>query len=160
MRADLAAAILAGGKARRFGGRDKSRLVVQSHSIINRQVDVLQQVVTQIFVVAADAGRFADLGLPVVPDLIPGLGALGGIHTAIERSPAERVIVIACDLPFLHPGLLARLADRCENHDAAWVHGPRGAEPLLACYRRTAGPAVRQAIDAGQLRAEIGRAHV
>ena len=57
------AAILAGGQARRFGGQDKSRLVVHGRSIIVRQVEVLQRVADEVFVVARDPERFADLGL-------------------------------------------------------------------------------------------------
>ena len=40
-------------------------------------------------------------GLTVVPDDIPGMGALGGIYTAIVHSPCDRTLVVACDMPFL-----------------------------------------------------------
>lgn len=153
MSADVAAAILAGGRARRFGGRDKSRLPVEGHPIINRQLDVLQQVAAEIFIVAGAPERFADLGLPVQPDLVPGVGALGGIYTALMAAQADRVITVACDLPFLHPGLLGRLAERAAGHDAAWVRTPRGPEPLLACYARAARDRLKHQIDAGRLKA-------
>jgi molybdopterin-guanine dinucleotide biosynthesis protein A len=148
-----AAAILAGGRARRFGGRDKSRLPVEGRPIINRQLDVLQQMTAEIFVVAADAARFADLGVPVYADAVPGAGELGGIYTALERARAGRVIVVACDLPFLHEGLLSRLAELAADHDAAWVQTERGPEPLLACYRRACRERIARRIAAGQLKA-------
>ena len=150
---DLAAAILAGGRARRFGGRDKSRLVVQGHPIINRQLDVLQPLTSQIFIVAADRDRFADLGLTVVPDRIAGLGALGGIYTAVEASPAARVLTVACDLPFLDSRVLARLVELADGRDGAWVRSARGPEPLIACYQRHARTAIKAQIDAGDLKA-------
>lgn len=149
--ADVAAAILAGGTARRFGGRDKSRLIVRGRTIIVRQVEVLQRVAAQIFIVSNDASRFADLGLDVHPDLVPGAGAMGGLYTALEASRADRVVVVACDMPFLDPALLNRLVDLAAGADAAWVRSAAGPEPLLACYRRDARFAVRKAIDAGRL---------
>jgi len=148
-----AAAILAGGHARRFGGRDKSRLIVERHPIINRQVNVLQRVARTVFIVAADASRFADIGLPVYADLVEGAGALGGVYSALEVSTEDCVLVVACDLPFLDAGLLGRLADLAKDSDAAWVRSARGPEPLLACYRRSARHAIRREIDAGRLKA-------
>src|SRR5687767_15752841 len=70
----LAAAILAGGRARRMDGLDKSRLVVEGRAIIVRQLDALRRLTPQVFVVSSDAERFADLGVPLVPDALPGTG--------------------------------------------------------------------------------------
>jgi GTP:adenosylcobinamide-phosphate guanylyltransferase len=44
----VAAAIIAGGRARRFGGRDKSRLVVRGRPIIVRQMEAPQRVANDI----------------------------------------------------------------------------------------------------------------
>jgi molybdenum cofactor guanylyltransferase len=153
LRPHLSAAILAGGRATRFGGRDKSRLPVQGRPIINRQLDVLQQLTTDIAIIAANQERFAGLGVRVVADLIPGTGTLGGIYTALVSAAAERVIIVGCDLPFLHAGLLQALAGLAEGHDGAWVKTARGAEPLLACYQRAASERVKQRINEGELKA-------
>jgi len=149
------AAILAGGQARRFGGRDKSRLLIEGRPIIVRQLDVLQRVAQEVFVVASDAARFVDLGVMVHPDLRPNLGAIGGLYTALESAYNDYVIVVACDLPFLTPSLLSELVQRAASTraDGAWVRTGRGPEPLIACYRRTAGPKVRAEIDGGRLQA-------
>jgi molybdopterin-guanine dinucleotide biosynthesis protein A len=148
-----AAAIVAGGRARRFGGQDKSRLVVEGRTIIVRQLEVLQQVADPVFVVGPDPARYADLGLTVHPDAVPDAGALGGIYTALLHATTDRVLVVACDLPFLHAGLLTRLIERSEAGDAAWARSDIQAQPLLACYRRDAHARIRSQIDAGHLRA-------
>lgn len=145
------AAILAGGQARRFSGQDKSRLVIEGRPIIVRQLHVLQRVAEEIFVVAPEATRFADLGLPVHPDRVAGLGVIGGIDTALDVARGDRVVVIACDLPFLTEPLLAELVRRAAESDGAWVRGSRGAEPLIACYQRRARQAVQEAIAEGRL---------
>lgn len=149
----LAAAIVAGGRARRFDGRDKCRLVVRGRTIIVRQMDVLQRLTSEIVIVANDVVRFADIGVPVHPDVVPDAGALGGILTALEVTRADAVLTVAGDLPFLSDGLLRLLAARSAGHDGARVGTARGVEPLLACYRRSALPAIRAAIAAGDLKA-------
>jgi molybdopterin-guanine dinucleotide biosynthesis protein A len=152
----IAGAIIAGGAARRLGGRDKSRIVVEGASIIVRQLTVLRSIADEIFIVvreAEQAGRFMDLGVPVHVDRLPGVGVLGAIDTALVATAADRVITIACDLPFLPRGLLALLAARAETADAAWVMTARGAEPLIACYRQSARAAIQRQIAAGLLAA-------
>jgi len=148
-----AAAIIAGGAARRFAGRDKCRLVIEGGTIIVRQVDVLQRVASELVIVGSPPYRFADLGLPVHADVRPGLGVIGGIYTALSCTTSDRVITIACDMPFLVPALLARLAELSAAHDGAWVRTSRGPEPLVACYERHALPKILAAIDAGRLKA-------
>jgi molybdopterin-guanine dinucleotide biosynthesis protein A len=96
--------------------------------------------------------------LPVFPDRLPGNGALGGIYTAVASAQAPRVIVVACDLPFLDAGLLRRLVEVSHGHDGAWVVTSRGIEPLLACYARDTADRIRTMIETGQLKAaELGR---
>jgi molybdopterin-guanine dinucleotide biosynthesis protein A len=155
-----AGAILAGGQARRFGGRDKSRLIVAGRSIIVRQVDLLQRVTQEVLVVGHEPARFADLPVRVVPDVIPGAGALGGILTALESTTADRVIVIACDLPFLTEELLRALLRLADDADGAWVETARGPEPLVACYRQSARLPIRTAITDGRLKATDLRDHL
>jgi molybdopterin-guanine dinucleotide biosynthesis protein A len=150
-----AGAILAGGRARRYGGADKSRLVVEGESIIARQIAALRPITQTIFVVVDSETRgadFADVGLAFEIDRLPGRGALGGIYTALASARAESVITIACDLPFLTSDLLARLVERSHSADAAWVRTAKGPEPLIACYQRAAADAVRRQIEQGRLK--------
>lgn len=147
--AQTSAAIIAGGLARRFGGVDKSRLVVRGRPIIVRQVGVLQQVAHEIFVVGGAPDRFADLSLVVREDAMPGMGVAGGIYTALECAAHEHVITIGSDLPFLSAALLRHLVAASADADGAWVVTPAGAEPLIACYRRSARTRVRALLDGG-----------
>jgi molybdenum cofactor guanylyltransferase len=149
---DAAAAILAGGHARRFGGLDKSRLVVGGRTIIARQLDVLQHVVREVFVVGPTDGRFADLDVTVHADIMAGCGALGGLHTALAVAQADRVLVVACDLPFLEEAVMTRLVGLVAGHDAAWIRGPRGPEPLVACYDRRVRGLIGDRLANGQRR--------
>lgn len=161
----IAAAILAGGQARRFGGQDKSRLVTgNGRSIIVGQRDLLQRVAGAVLIVTTREdqrtrpGRFTDLGLPVVTDVVEGAGALGGIHAALTHACArhplvDRVLVLACDLPFLTREMLVALTTLAAAADGAWVRSARGPEPLIACYRCRSLDRVTAALAAGERRA-------
>ena len=146
------AAILAGGQARRFGGRDKSRLVIEGRSIVVRQMEVLQRVAHTIYIVGPHADLYADVDVPVYADLLPGYGAIGGLYTALEVADTDRVVVVGCDLPFLDAGLLAHLHARAAGHDAAWVSSARGPEPLVACYSRRVRTVVLDRLRRGALK--------
>ncbi|MGA7490710.1 MAG: NTP transferase domain-containing protein, partial [Xanthobacteraceae bacterium] len=64
--------VLAGGLARRMGGGDKARLRVGGKSILERVLARLAPQCTAVIINAnGDPGRFADAGLPVVPDSVP-----------------------------------------------------------------------------------------
>jgi molybdopterin-guanine dinucleotide biosynthesis protein A len=150
----LAAAIVAGGAARRLGGAAKALLRIGGERIIDRQLAALRASVPHIFIVASDPAPYEGLGLRVVPDAIAGAGALGGIYTAILESPAPRTLVLACDMPFVSAALIQALA--AEEHAGADLVIPRtarGHEPLCAVYSKACAEPIRRRIERGDLQA-------
>jgi molybdopterin-guanine dinucleotide biosynthesis protein A len=147
------AAILAGGRARRFGGADKSTLRVGPASILERQLDALDGLADRVYVVGGDPGPFERRGLRAVPDRLPNAGALGGIYTALVEAESPHVLVVACDLPFLTASLLARLGGLADDeHDAVVPRTRDGRQPLCAVYARRLAGTVRRQIDSGHLK--------
>lgn len=171
MTAPQQAAILAGGAARRFGGGLKGLEPVGGRRILDIQVDLCVAafgIPPLLIANHPDAARWRP-DLRVVPDVTPGLGALGGILTAVRAAPAP-VLVLAWDLPFVTPPLLKALAAGLADADACLPAspGPRGLEPLCAAYGPATAAAIEAAVTAGDHRAvgfhdrikKIGRAHV
>jgi molybdopterin-guanine dinucleotide biosynthesis protein A len=146
------AAIIAGGRAQRLGGLDKGDLVIGGRRIIDRQLSVLGHVAEHILIVSNDHHRFRSSGLRVCADLMPGAGPLGGLYTALVRSPTARTIVVACDLPFLTVSFLRHLVDRVHGADAAIPRTADGTEPLCAVYSRTCLEPIRARLERGELR--------
>jgi len=145
----LAAAILAGGRARRFGEIDKSALTIAGESILERLVNVLRSITSHVFAVGDHYGAAAAAGLDVVTDEIPDGGPLGGIYSAIINSPCERTLVVGCDMPFLTEPFLRHLVER--SHTLTVI--PRtiqGYEPLCANYARESAAAIRNRLDRGE----------
>lgn len=151
----VSAAILAGGRARRLGGADKASLTVGRARIIDRQLAALSAVAADVRIVCNDPGRYAALGLRVIPDAIPDAGPLGGIYSALLDATNERMIVVACDLPFVSAGLLRRLVEEsaADGVDAVVPRSARGLEPLCALYTTRCAAVARDRIVEGKLQA-------
>src|SRR4051794_7040287 len=128
------AAILAGGRARRFGGCDKSALVVGGRTILSRQIAELAAVdgVDEILI----AGRATHAAARTIADIVPGCGPLGGIHAALTEARHDAVFVIACDTPYVTAPLVARLFDLAGDVDVVVPRTARGHHPLCAVYSR------------------------
>jgi len=148
----ISAAILAGGRARRLGGVDKSALAVGAGSILERQLSLLRDLTPHILIVGADRSRVPAGGVRVVADRLPGAGPLGGLYTALMEAPTEQVLVIACDMPFLTAPFLMRLAARGVDVDVAVPRSAAGRHPLCASYARRAAGHLKARIDGGDLR--------
>jgi molybdopterin-guanine dinucleotide biosynthesis protein A len=146
-------AIIAGGLATRFGGKPKGLERVAGVRILDRLVDAMVAAFGEPPLLVANAPDARDWrpDLRVEADVIPGLGALGGIHAAVCLAPAP-VVLVAWDMPFVTTELLRALATGLEHADACLPEsdGPRGVEPLCAAY----GPAVLRPIEDGLARGD------
>jgi molybdopterin-guanine dinucleotide biosynthesis protein A len=145
---ELAAAILAGGRARRMDGANKGTLLIGRTAIIDRQLDTVREITHDIFLVGRADAAWTSRGLRVVPDEIPDAGPLGGIYTAIVRSPCERTLVLACDMPFVSRTLLRDLAAVTDADVVIPRHGG-GYEPLCAIYSRACAGDIRSRLARG-----------
>lgn len=149
-------AVLAGGESRRYGS-PKALARVGGVRIIDRVVGALRAVTPDIVLLANEPELFADLSLPARPDIRPGLGALGGIHTGLlwaREADRPGIVAVACDLPFPCEPLLARLRDlafggRGPAPDVAIPEsrGRRGVEPLFAAYGVGCLPAIEARLE-------------
>lgn len=145
----LDAAILAGGRGHRLGGRDKSAIVIDGVEVIDRQLDALAPVAHRVFVVGRPDRRFAARGLAVVEDLVAGAGPLGGVYTALRTATTPRVLVIACDMPFLTAEFLAFVGAAGHGCDVAVPKDGRGLHPLCAVWSTGAIPVVERVLGEG-----------
>jgi molybdopterin-guanine dinucleotide biosynthesis protein A len=143
-------AILAGGRARRFGGREKAALPVAGTRVIDRQVEAFAALGMDVVAVVDRAARAEGWGVRPVIDLLPDAGPLGGIYTALSQPGATSVVVVACDMPFVTPALLAHVASRLDGADAAVPRLDGQDQPLCAAYARACAPVFEAALDAGE----------
>lgn len=141
--------ILAGGLATRLGGRAKHELLLGGRRLIDRQLEALAPVAARIAIVGGTPERFSGCGVPVVADRRPGTGPLGGIYTALASGGTDRVLVVACDMPFLTAEFLEYLAETGRSSDVTAPRDARGLHPLCATWARDARPVVERLLDRG-----------
>jgi molybdopterin-guanine dinucleotide biosynthesis protein A len=148
---DVAAFILAGGKSTRMG-TDKAFVTLNGRTLLARLLEVVRSVTTDVCIVG-DTAKFSAFA-PVVEDVFPGCGPLGGIHAALRASKAELNLILAVDVPFVSFALLQFLMAHARNSGAS-VTVPRinqGWQPLCAIYRREFADAAETALRAGRYR--------
>jgi molybdopterin-guanine dinucleotide biosynthesis protein A len=110
----LLGVILAGGLATRMGGGDKCLLKIGDRRLIDHVIARLEPQCGALAINAnGPADRFAEFGLPVLPDSIEGhagplAGVLAGLDWAAEHG-AEAIVTVAGDTPFFPADLAARL---------------------------------------------------
>jgi molybdopterin-guanine dinucleotide biosynthesis protein A len=120
-------------------------------------IDRLSPLADEILITTNQPDSYQFLGFRMVPDLFPGRGALGGLYTAISEAAYPLVAVVACDMPFANPQLLAAGQKWLSNgaYDAAIPNPTGGMEPFHAVYRRqTCLPAIKSALESNQWRAD------
>jgi molybdopterin-guanine dinucleotide biosynthesis protein A len=167
---EISGIILAGGKSRRMGGRNKAFLKLDGHPLIEIVVERVHSVCAEVLIVAGDTSPYTGLGIPLVEDRFSGVGVLGGLHAGLEAASHVLALVVGCDMPFLNPDLLRAFAGWTKGYDVVVLRHapprspprsggdvPKGqgglfVEPLHAAYRRTCLPAIEDAIGAGERR--------
>lgn len=157
----LSAIVLAGGRSRRMG-QDKRRLKLWGEAgptLLEHTVQLVGQLCDDVIVVLNDAQDWPQLAARCVPDAYPQGGALGGIYSGLAATRSRNALLVACDMPFLNPALLAFLLHYPAEYDALIprttmpeaTRNRSGVEPLHGVYSMACLPALQACLHAGQL---------
>jgi molybdopterin-guanine dinucleotide biosynthesis protein A len=145
----------AGGSSKRMG-QNKALMPFRGQPLIARVLQRVQPLAAEVLVTTNQPEELVFLGVPLIPDEIPDLGALGGLYTALRAAGNPYTAVVACDMPFASLALLEAQQALLfgEGVDVVIPALSHGYEPFHAVYRtETCLTAVRSAIDAGKRKA-------
>ena len=137
--------ILAGGASRRMGA-DKSFLDLGGRPIVEHVIDVLTESFPRVFIITNDPDKYARFGVPTMPDIIPGVGTLGGIHTGLHYLKDRAAFFVASDMPFIRPSVIEYLTGALHDTDAVIPCLAGYYEPLLAVYSKECLAGVERSI--------------
>jgi len=147
-------ALLVGGGSSRMG-EPKSMLKYRGSPLIVHIYRELEPLFSEVLLsVSGDESVPVELETAkIVHDRVPGSGPIAGIAASLAAARYETVFVTACDIPTIHPGLIAGMLDSAAHCD---VVVPRTAgsliEPLHAVYKKHLLPKVIELIDSGERR--------
>jgi molybdopterin-guanine dinucleotide biosynthesis protein A len=108
--------VLAGGKSSRMG-QNKALMTLGGKRLVDRVVAVMRSVFDPLLMVTNTPEVYADLGVPMVQDVWPEKGSLGGIYSAIHHVDTPYCLVVACDMPFLQAAMLHYLSTQTHGYD-------------------------------------------
>jgi molybdopterin-guanine dinucleotide biosynthesis protein A len=108
-----------------MGQGHKAFLELRGRSLLAHVIDRLQDHVDPLMLsCAAETGPFAALGLPLVPDLLPGYqGPLTGLYSALQyladsgqnSGQDSGLVVCPCDAPFIPSNLVKVLLESAQG---------------------------------------------
>lgn len=152
----LTVVVQAGGGSSRMG-QDKGLMLFLGQRLVARVLERVEPVADEVLVTTNRPEDYGFLDVPLITDVIPGYGALGGLYTALMAATHPLVAVVACDMPFANPQLLRAERDAAleSGADAVIPQTEMGLEPFHAVYRRdTCLPQVMAVIEEGKRRAD------
>lgn len=111
MSSKISAVILAGGFGKRMGGEDKGLVLFRGKPLIRYSLDKVPVNFENVYISAnRNIKKYESFGFEVIQDQgEQGLGPLGGVYTALEKSCAKYLVVLPCDTPFLPKNIVNEL---------------------------------------------------
>lgn len=157
--AEITAVILAGGRGRRMGGRDKGLVEINGVPLIEHALSAVAPQVGKVIINAnRNSEEYRRYGIPVVSDTMTDYqGPLAGFASTMAAAETPLILTIPCDSPLLPPDLVQRLvlALQSENAELAVAHDGERLQPVFALIRVELLPSLQQFLDRGERKIDL-----
>jgi len=152
MKKNMTGIILAGGKNSRMGTK-KSFLTINGVRLIDKILDVYQDIFAEIIIVTNDSLAYTEFfATTVVTDIYKEKGALGGIYTGLFFASHNYSFVAACDMPFLSKDFIIYLTRQVDKYDIVVPQLADGFQPLHAFYSQNCLSPIKRLLSADKLK--------
>lgn len=144
--------ILAGGKSRRMG-TVKSSLKLGGKTFLKCLSDELEGF-AEVVVSVDHIGCHEEIGMPMVEDIYPEHGPMGGIYSALLEDRFDAVLTVPCDVPLFSRKLAERLYSSLRDDvDAVVAVTDDGRiHPLCGIYRKSCLTVMKECLEKRALR--------
>lgn len=150
----LLVGVFVGGSGSRLGGVAKGLLRTPdtTTTLIERLCSEIRAALPGVELVLVGAAQpYGALGLRAIADEPANIGPLGGLGGLLSQASTGQVLALACDLPRLERGLIARLATEHPQAAALITRQKDVRNPLVARYQiEPARAAVGRVLQAGK----------
>lgn len=140
---DVTGILLAGGKSKRMG-EDKRFILVGQKTLFERSCAVLCELFEQVCIVIAQDTPSLQAQVPVVRDLIPDCGSLGGLYTGLRWAKTQHIFLAACDMPFLNQDVIRYMVRQKDQADIVMSRWATRLQPTHAVYGRDCLPVIEE----------------
>ena len=145
---NITASVIAGGKSKRFG-QDKLLYKFKGKPLIEYVISVLNPLFNDIIIISKENEKFSYLNIPVYPDIIPDLGPIGGIYTALSHSETDYIFCFAGDMPNLNPEFIKYMISVSADFDIVAPYYNDNYEALHSIYSKNCLPLLKERIGSG-----------
>ena len=145
--------ILAGGKSSRMG-QDKGLIPFINGSMLDYILSQISDLGNERIIISNEPQNYKKFGLPVYKDVIPDIGALGGIYSALTYALNPYCLLLACDMPFINTELINFMSGLISDFDIVIprLNKEEFAEPFRAFYSKKCIPFIEKQIHFGNRR--------
>ena len=135
MYSDITGVILAGGKSSRMGV-NKSFLKLGNQTIIERIVDLMKSIFSEVIIITNTPDEYKFLNLPLYEDIYKWKGPLAGIHSALTHSQTEKIFVLSCDVPLMSKEMIEYIIEYKTDKSIVFCEAAGYHQPLVGVYSK------------------------
>ena len=114
MKKPAAMLLLMGGKSSRMG-QDKAQLLLGGQPIWKKIAQELSACGRLYLSVSQTCDEKALEGYPIIRDVVPDCGVMGGLYSAFQAIEEDLLFACACDMPFLNRRFIRWMLNRWEE---------------------------------------------
>ena len=146
--------VLAGGLARRMGGKDKGLVLFKGQPLIKYALQAMEKVASEVVINAnRNQAQYQNFGYPVIADQTDQFdGPLAGILSVMMQSDANVLLVMPCDSPLFIATYLQRLLDgmTVDQTDIAVAFDGERLQPVFLALKNTLKSSLKTYLTSGQ----------
>jgi molybdopterin-guanine dinucleotide biosynthesis protein A len=135
-------------------GRDKCLLPLAGKPLIERAVAKLRRICAEVHILSSNAALAAYA--PLVPDIHPDCGPIGGIEAALAHSHHDWNLILPVDVPFLPTAILqdwaADITAPAESIRVAMFTVDGRAQPAVCLLHKQIAPSIAAAVALGEFK--------
>lgn len=133
-------------------GYDKGLVQLNGKPLVKYAINALEKLTANV-IISSNSQEYRTFGYPVVKDIHPDIGPMGGIYAGLRFSKSQFNLVLSCDMPFITHHLFELLMREMKNSLVAvpWYHADH-FEPMAAIYHKDLLPFLEKYVGEGNFK--------
>ncbi|NLB52288.1 MAG: molybdenum cofactor guanylyltransferase [Syntrophomonadaceae bacterium] len=143
--------INAGGRSTRMQF-NKAFAEIGGKPLIEIIINKFEPFFSEIFIVSNQPELYEKYGYKTYPDIYPGKGPVGGIHTALHYAHFEQIFMLGCDMPFMDIRIAEFMLEKLYDKESAVPRIKGYLQPMSAAYSKKCLPRLTYSLETDRLK--------